>query len=338
MNNLQTSIALSVIAKRNVAYVTDNYEQCVSLITRLLHSYDDQLSWTEIDIQKDYSLAPSKLIKQESETVAKLHNIIIWKNFENFPDDRVARNSVLHVFDQLQQFNTNKSKKGQLNAPVDFMGHTVIIPDVFLFVPIMVLGSTVPKINYQLKERFWFCQSVFVDDESYCVVPEWDWDLEECRNQLTSIYVDPEVREYTSSLMVFTRSHRLTSLAPLTSRPTLKATTGIIDLCKALTVWNYRHERDRAFVTPDYVKVAYRKVCYWLVDWETNLTFTESGSDNDFKRKMQISVLTGDWYGSEWHCVKTFLKQYASTIDEQTTTGFRNKLVDDVLESVLPPL
>lgn len=328
-------MSLALIARRNFTCVTNNYDLCVRLIISLLYCFDDSLSWTEIDILKDYEHLGVKMTNHKNLAVPTLHNIIIWKNLENFDIDRVAKKSLLDLFDQLERYNTISSKRMDPSSPIELRGHKVIIPEIFLIVPVMVLGDTVPKTHPQIKARFWFCQSVLL--EKYDLdVNECNWDLEECQAAFNQVYFDPEVREYVSSLMVFTRSHRMTSLAPLTSRPSLKATASIVDLCKALVVWNNRDERDRLFVTPDYVKVAYRKVCYWLVDWETNATF--SRKDSELQRKLQISVLTGDWYGSEWHCVKNFIKEYTSAKDARTTTGFQNKIVDNVLESVLPPL
>lgn len=338
MNNLRTSISIALIARRNISCVTNDYEQCVRLIVDLFKTYDDSLSYTEIDIQRDHSELPANLLHTNNAGTQLLYNIVIWKNLETCNLERKARNGILDVFDEVEQYNTKASKGAQSLEPIVLNGRQVHVPEIFIIIPVMVLGSTMPKIDPLIKERLWFCQSLFLDDNNRTCTTNWDWDLEECRNRLKDVYFDPEVREYVSSLMTFTRSHRLTSLAPASSRPTYKATVSIVDLCKTLVVWNNRHDRDRAFVTPDYVKVAYRKVCYWLVDWERNETFMNNAPGNELQRKMQISVLTGDWYGSDWHCVKTFIREYALVKDMRTTTGFRNKLVDDVLNTVLPPL
>lgn len=338
MNNLQTSLSLALIAKRNITCVTNDYEQCVHLIVSFLRCYDESLSYTELDILREYQDLASKMTSHSNSNASTLHNIVIWKNLEGLQMDLVAKSGLLEAFDQLSRYNTVKASRMPPDSPIDFQGIKVIKPNVFVIIPVMILGLTVPRIDSLIKERFWFCQSVFFDAELQPKVLEWDWDLEECQNLLPKVFFDPEVREYASSLMVFTRSHRLTSLAPLTSRPTFNATVAIVELAKALVVWNNRYNHDRLFVTPDYVKVAYKKVCYWLVNWETNETFAKESKESDHGRRMQISILTGDWYGSEWQRVKSFLKEFESTKDPKTTTGFRNKIVDDVLESVLPPI
>lgn len=338
MNNLRTSISLALIARRNITCVTNDYEQCVRLIVDLFKDYDDSLSWTEIDIKQDHSHFPANILYSNDQGSRLLYNIVIWKNLEAFDLEREARNRILDVFDEVEQYNSSKTKQSQTSEPIVLNGHKVHVPEIFIIIPVMVFGNTMPKINPLIKERLWFCQSVFLDETNRTCTTDWDWDLEECRNRLKDVYFDPEVREYVSSLMTFTRSHRLTSLAPASSRPTYKATVSIVELCKTLVVWNNRHDRNRPFVTPDYVKVAYRKVAYWLVDWERNDVFVNNAPGNELQRKLQISVLTGDWYGSDWHCVKSFLKEHALEKDTRTTTGFRNRLVDNVLDSVLPPL
>lgn len=318
--------------------MTNNYDQCVSLIIDLFKGYDDSLSWVELDIQQDHSQFPANILRTNSTGALLLYNVVIWKNLEACDLERDARNGILEVLDEIECYNSKGLKGLQSLDPKVFDAHEVHVPEVFIIIPVMVLGQTTPKINPSIKERLWFCQSIFFDEHNCECTTDWNWDLEECRNRLKDVYFDPEVREYVSSLMTFTRSHRLTSLAPASSRPTYRATVSIVDLCKSLVVWNNRHDRDRPFVTPDYVKVAYRKVCYWLVDWERNERFISNSPGNELQRKMQISVLTGDWYGSDWHCVKSFIKDYALVKDMRTTTGFRNKLVDNVLETVLPPL
>lgn len=338
MNNLRTSLSLALIAKRDFACVTNDYEQCVHLVVSFLRSYDDSLTFTEIDILKGYRDLASEMTYNTSSNVSVLHNIVIWKNLEGLQLDLVAKSGLLEAFNQLNRYYTVEASRTPCHTPIDFQGTKVLKPEIFLIIPVMQLGLTMPKIDNLIKERFWFCQSVFFEANQRPNIEPWDWDLEECQNTLPRVFFDPEVREYVSSLMVFTRSHRLTSIAPLTSRPTFNATVAIIDLAKALVVWNNRYSHDRLFVTPDYVKVAYRKVCYWLVDWETNKTFISESKEAEHEKRMQISILTGDWYGSEWHCVKSFLKEFESTQDPKTTTGFRNKIVDDVLESVLPPI
>ncbi|WPK23245.1 hypothetical protein PUMCH_000476 [Australozyma saopauloensis] len=343
MKNLRTSLSLALIARRNFTCVTDHYEHCVHEIITRLTQFDASLSWTEVDILKGSQDLISKMCREEKSgddsQALKLHNIVIWNHLESYSMDLATKNDLLRTFDQLEMHNAIDSRKEDHKKPVIIQNQEVIVPDIFIIIPVMKLGNTIPKINPQIKERFWFCQSVFFKRiDKRAESSEWDWDLEECRNRLADVYFDPEVREYVSSLMVFTRSHRLTSLAPLTSRPTYKGTLSIVELAKALVVWNNRLNFDRLYVTPDYVKVAYRKVCYWLVDWETNPTFISKSNQTEHDRRMQISILTGDWYGSEWQSVKSYLKENESHKDFKTTTGFQNKIVEDVLDSVLPPL
>ncbi|RKP29281.1 hypothetical protein METBISCDRAFT_18984 [Metschnikowia bicuspidata] len=338
MDNLRISLSLALIAKRHFACVTNDYEQCVAQIKSLLAAHDDSLSFTEVDILRDHKDLAQRMTQLGNKSVPVLHNLTVWKHLEKFPADIAAKNGMLDMFDELEQCNTANAQDSRGNEPTMFQVRNVVVPDICIIVAIIVAGDSMPKINALVKEWFWFCQSVFFGKERLNEPEKCEWNLSECRALLTKVHFAPDVREYVASLMVFTRSHRLTSLAPLTSRPTLRATEAIVELARALVAWNNRTSHNRLFVTPDYVKVAYRKVCYWLVDWETNATFLSPTKESEHDRRMQISVLTGDWYGSEWPSVKGYLKKYESTFDRKTTSGFRNKLVDDVLESVMPPL
>lgn len=111
-------------------------------------------------------------------------------------------------------------------------------------------------------------------------------------------------------------------------------------------------EETELFVTPEYVKIAVKNIGYWLVDWETNRKFantedlkrdpditskteTEKVLDN---KKLEISMLTGDWYGSEYYCANELLKGYKAIRDSDSPTGMTNRIVDDAIEEVRPPL
>ncbi|KAI5956852.1 hypothetical protein KGF54_000470 [Candida jiufengensis] len=105
---------------------------------------------------------------------------------------------------------------------------------------------------------------------------------------------------------------------------------------------------DELFITPEYVKLAIRKICYWLVDWEYNTKFANT---DDFKytnneeqqqilatKKLEISMLTGDWYGSDYNHVNEYLKGYKHEKDYDSPTGFTNKIIEECINSVRPPL
>ncbi|KAI5964458.1 hypothetical protein KGF57_000950 [Candida theae] len=126
-----------------------------------------------------------------------------------------------------------------------------------------------------------------------------------------------------------------------------KTATAAVDL-------ELEEEEAGLFVTPEYVKIAIRNIGYWLVDWETNRKFANtkdlkadakisdtSNAQNETvlsNKKLEISMLTGDWYGSEYYCANEFLKSYKATRDDESPTGMTNRLVDDAIEEARPPL
>ncbi|KAI3404233.2 hypothetical protein KGF56_002994 [Candida oxycetoniae] len=122
-------------------------------------------------------------------------------------------------------------------------------------------------------------------------------------------------------------------------------------------------EEEELFVTPDYVKIAMRKIGYWLVDWEYNREFAnvddlsskiydpsldDEGEDEDNEevkqklekrrmlanKRLEISMLTGDWFGSDYYYVNEYLKQFVSVRSYESPTGFTNKIIQDYDTSI----
>ena len=230
------------------------------------------------------------------------------------------------------------------------------------------------------------------------------------REELKSVYMSPDIKRYVYSLVVFVRFHRLASLAPKLVRLPTAAIDYIHDLCKTLIVWDAEfansardrrmvgvgeqgqdhvsceqttHLKRNLFVTPNYVKIAFRKVAYWLVDWEYNKQFVQTDDldkkeaeeekeleaeeatetepktrrapgngkiDEHFQseilkdqqelenKRLEISMLTGDWYGSEYYYVNEYLKTQKNERDYESPIGYTNKIVEECIESVRPPL
>ncbi|KAI5969842.1 hypothetical protein CANMA_001132 [Candida margitis] len=158
------------------------------------------------------------------------------------------------------------------------------------------------------------------------------------------------IQEYCKSLVLWRRQLQLsrTSMADTAvsndENELEKTATAAVDL--------ELEEETHLFVTPEYVKIAMRNIGYWLVDWETNRKFANT---EDFRldksaantaenekvldnKKLEISMLTGDWYGSEYYCANELLKGYKAVRDYDSPTGMSNRIVDDAMESVRPPL
>lgn len=92
------------------------------------------------------------------------------------------------------------------------------------------------------------------------------------------------------------------------------------------------------FVTPTFVKVAFRKVTYFQVDWELDTIFSRSWTGPEEHRRQEISMLTGDWYGSEWVFVERYIDEHRSRVSEQSPTGYTNSVVEEAISRVRPPI
>lgn len=294
----------------------------------------------EVDLLEceDYSDLVAKMVKRTEGEFPQLYNLVIWKNLEKVKVDLKAKNKLLKVCDELDRYGTLASRNLGEDEPFKFGGFYVKKPNFFLVVPIIRAGSSLPKTHPQVKDRFWFCQSVTMPAQNQTTELPLHDSIVEARRRLPQVYANPEIQEYICSLLVFTRTHRLCSLAPLSTRPSFRALNGIMDFAKTLVVWNNLDDDKQLFVTPEYIKLAYRKIGYWLVDWETNPTFCDESQEAELRKQTEISMLTGDWYGSEWGAASDYMKKYATTKDKDSTTGFTNKIVEEVLESVQPPI
>ncbi|OBA20369.1 hypothetical protein METBIDRAFT_12389 [Metschnikowia bicuspidata var. bicuspidata NRRL YB-4993] len=339
MENLRTALSLAFIAGKHIAIHTDDYAACLAALRNVVllsFSADDMV---EIDLHlcPTYNSLVSQMVKSREGERPQLYKVVIWKNLEALEATLRVKSDILRVFDEIERYNTLASRDIDKATPIRFGEYLVTIPDMFVIVPVMAAGDRFPRLHRQVKDRIWFCQS-------FCHVPRQETPASEiphdkilrARQLLPAVFANAEIQEYVCSLMVFTRSHRLCSLAPLTTRPSMRAAEGILVLAKALVAWASLDDSASDFVTPDFVKIAYRKIGYWIVDWETNQLFQGGGSE--LRKRTEISVLTGDWYGSEWACVKKYLDKFRAHSDPNSTTGYTNRIVEDVLKSVLPPL
>ncbi|CAK9440147.1 uncharacterized protein LODBEIA_P42470 [Lodderomyces beijingensis] len=212
----------------------------------------------------------------------------------------------------------------------------------------------------------------------------------ELRAKMASVFISPDIKGYIYSLIVFIRCHRMASLAPKQVRVPTMTMDYVKDFCRAWILWKTHllqkptetelasavdrsktsapakkatltefttktEQEEDLFVTPEYVKLAVHKICYWLVDWQYNKKFAATDdpdldakgkSEKEIKeeeksianKKLEISMLTGDWYGSEYLFVNEYLKTQKMEKDYSSPTGFTNKIVDDCIRSVRPPL
>lgn len=98
------------------------------------------------------------------------------------------------------------------------------------------------------------------------------------------------------------------------------------------------HEENNLFLTPTFVQVAIRKVTYFQVDWELDTIFSRHWNGPEKHRQQEISMLTGDWYGSEWVYAKRYIDEHRSQPSDQTPTGITNDIVEEAIARVRPPI
>lgn len=340
MDNLRTALTLCLIGKRYCAIHTNRPDACIHEIKGLCDKEFDMTTAVEIDLLKckDYADLTSQMVYSKEGEFPRLYDLVLWKNLETLKMDFATKDRLLKVFNELERYNTVASRNVDASEPVKFGEYYVIRPRFFLILAVIPVHRALPKLNYQIKDRFWYSQSVFMPMEKHVPKGSSVAAIEAARLKLRDVYASPEIQEYICSLLVFTRSHRLCSIAPLTTRPSFRALDGIMELAKALVVLNNSGSTELLYVTPEYVKVAYRRIGYWLVDWETNAVFNDEAPDSEYRKRMEISMLIGDWYGSEWNCVSKYLAEHIAEKDEHSATGFTNKIVEEVLESVQPPI
>lgn len=341
MENVITALQLCLIAQRNLVLLANKPQQCIDNLREV--SRDLGITdITEIDLlqcqDNIYENITNQMVIAEEGKQPRLHEITIWRNLESVDLSFECKNSLVQIFNELEKYNTLRSRDHE-TEPFKLGSYTVAVPELCCVVSVMKSADCLPKLHHHIKERFWFAQYCYLSD-TVVELPKFGsnrQDILDSRAAIANVHVHPQIEEYVCSLLVFTRSHRLCLIAPLTTRPTFRALNGIILLAKTLVVLKSAQQK-QLYVTPEYVKVAYRKMGYWLVDWETNFLFESEEPDLEYRKKLELTILTGDWYGSEWSCAQQYMFDFASTKDRKLTTGFTNKVVDDVLQSVRPPL
>lgn len=336
MENLGLALQLALIAQRDFAIQTNEYLVCVDTLRQIAAERFGIDSIVEVDLQDldvDFERITESMVKEDG----VLHNIIIWKNLENLQLDLGKKRNLLRVLDQLSRYG-KVSSRGLDEQPLQFGGQMVQKPPLCVVIPVIQNGEHMPRINPQIKSRFFFSQLYLPTENDTIKLFTSQQLILEMRELMKTVYVKATVQEYVFSLFVFTRSHRLCSLAPLTSRPPLSGREDVLLLARALVAVQHFGHDEALYMTPEHVKVAYRKVAQWLVDWETNPIFNGTAEEDSYRKKMEVSMLTGDWFGSEWRYVDNYLTKNASTKDENSTTGFTNPLIEDVLMSVQPPI
>ncbi|CAI5760575.1 unnamed protein product [Candida verbasci] len=361
-----------------------------SIDSESLNQYEN-FNFAVIDLlQIDSTIELIKRMIYKKDEFYHLKNLIIWQNLQLLSDSqfKLLYKLILQLdqFEMIENYNNNKiviEIDKFDNIDTDQTHIEIIKPELFSIVLFLDVNLYSNKIYMLLKEKFWF--SIYWNTEEGVkngiekVKTKVDSDIGytemilKLRNKLDTVFVAPDIKRYIYSLAVFTRCHRLASISPKTVRISTQVIDYVLDLSKVIVLWNNKDqflskkqgqisnstvENQELYVTPTVVKTAFKKVCYWLVDWEYNKQFlpkqtqkqeTESTDQvsevhqeqdklSEYNKQLQIAFLTGDWYGCDYYYVDKYLKKHENELKRDSSTGYTNKLIDDVLNSVRPPL
>lgn len=350
MDNLYIALSLSLLRNRRFT-ICSNSAQTTSFFNKLIVQQVCQFEKNQVceidflDVFKHKSLDHLLIAMTnyaDNEYVFK--NVVIWKN--------VAQLSKEHQ-KELYGFVTKIDKYDMNASRLDYDPHVAMNnleirrPDLFTIVLMVEHQHYEHKIFQQLKEKFWFSTNYEFQSERECITeasaivysaPSYHKFISALRRDWSSIYVSPDIKRYIYSLIVHVRNHRLASLSAMQTRLPTQTIDAVRELCIALVLWQV--VEDDKYVTPDFVKVALRKVGYWLVDWEYNTKYvTEQGDDSsEYLKRLELSMLTGDWYGSDYAHIQKYLAESKSKPDQSSPTGFTNTIIEDSLRAVRPPL
>ncbi|KAG7660846.1 uncharacterized protein J8A68_005663 [[Candida] subhashii] len=300
---------------------------------------------------------------ENDETEVYLKNIIIWQNVQHLSINQ--HKSLYKLLLQLDEYEMNIAKfcthrlSTSVAITIENQEFKIIKPEVFTIICFLDYNLYQShKLYIYLKEKIWL--SINYHDEGANQIslsplsePYLDY-IVRLRKQMSEIYVAPDIKRYIYSLIVHIRCHRLASISPKSVRVPTMTFDYITDFCKALVLFKDIPER---FVTPDYVKIATRIIGYWLVDWEYNRMFSDTikkprhideeeeegnGDEDsrqlDYLKRLQITILNGDWFGCDYFFVNEYLKHSKALFDNESPTGYSNKIIEDALTTVRPPL
>lgn len=186
------------------------------------------------------------------------------------------------------------------------------------------------KLYPYLKEQFWFSIYEKLPTATACV--NWE-EVQRIRESMPLVFVSPDIKRYIYSLVIFTRQHRMASLAPKSVRLATTTIDDIRELAVALCALRFQ-----TFVNPSVVKLAYKRVAYWRVDWEVSPQRNDNKEITEMEKRYRIVTMVGDWYGSDYEAVREYIEGYFLKLKPNSPTGWSNRIVDDVLTKVRPPI
>lgn len=375
MNSLYTALTLSLIAN-NKRFVVSSYNSNTTIpafVYQILQQQcklkSSQIAVVDLlQVHSTIDLINQMVVSVDDNTDGELYlkNVIIWKNIQHLSTSQ--HKSLYKLLLQLDEYEMNIArlrcdKLLTVFITIDNQELKIHKPEVFTIVSFLDFDHCqTHKLYVYLKEKFWL--SINHNEYHDTQVPPplressyFDYVLGLRKQMPTQIYIAPDIKRYIYSLIVHIRCHRLASISPKTVRVPTMTFDYICDFCKALILFKNIPER---YVTPDYVKIATRIIGYWLVDWEYNRMFSlmnrkhkeeeeeekltlanvmaKLGEELDYLKRLEIVILNGDWFGSDYFFVNEYLKHAKSKFDGDSPTGYTNRVIEDVLTIVRPPL
>lgn len=322
MSTLLTAVTIALACKRRIAITCDDPEAMIDLFLR------SGLTMEVVDVNKtlphpsNCQLQVWKGLQMASASQQKK----LYTQIMHSGQSKALMSPVATFSGTPEPALTESEKALQETKPAQFCLVIAILD------PRLLKSS---KLYPYLKQQFWFSvyplqvphdnnwgkNAAVTANVMACTIPE--------------VYVDPDIKRYIHSLVIFTRQHRMASLAAREVRLATPTIDAIRELAVALVAY-----QKGSFVTPDVVKVAYKRVAFWLVDWEVNLQFSEPSTNEfeEYERRYQLAVMVGDWCGSEFDASVKFIDEYRLEAQHNSPTGRSNLIVEDVLQMVRPPI
>lgn len=370
MENLFFAVSLALVNNTGFIINTNNYDQTSLLLQEVLRTHT-KLAVIEIDLQLVQTI--DELLEQmtqpegsseDEENSLSLYNVIIWKHLNHCSQG--FQKQLLELFNQLKEYDTNHHKLHP-KPTITIQGKVFKKPNLNIVIGLLSITSQSFHTNLikALKEQFWFSQFYLVNKSQGDLenignlgdqFVDYETTLLAVRHVLPCIFQSTDIIGYIHSLIIHIRNHRLMTLAPIQTRLSSATMDNVTILAKAIIGWKNRklimdHQLNlntaklELFVTPVYCKIAIRKIGYWLVDWQikdglfdlTNQTIAQDPLLEN-RRKLVINILAGEWYGSEWEYVKEYLGNYYAVYDPHSNTGFTNKIIEDSIKLVKPPV
>lgn len=331
MKNLLFTLSLGLLNNEN--FVINSQGNVLPILEKIIGDYD--FSYKILDLSRVENLGEFIDEITYDEEGLRMFEIVVLNNLDKV--NEVFQRELVRFFDELKEFDCNLSRF-QPKDHVIIEGKKILKSQFQCFIGNITISQTPVKLYKNLKERFWFSQFEQEKDEDWLVIDNYRDTLIQVRQNIDNVYMSPEILSYITSLIVHTRNHRLNTINQIQTRLHTSTIEKVIKLSKSIVSWKNPQAKD-LFLTPQICQLAFRKIGYWLVDWEDSklFNFLES-KELENRRQLIINMLVGEWYGSEWKYVKQYLKDHESKFDEKSNTGFSNSIIEDVIVNVRPPI